>query len=620
MENIFVKGKQWLQCSTGGAVLLSGAIVPTTVLAAGEAEERPNVIIVMTDDQGYGELSIHGNPIVRTPCLDRLHDQSIRLTDFHAAPMSTATRGQLMTGLDALRNGAANVSSGRTLLRQGIPTIADYFGEAGYRTALFGKWHLGDTYPYRPEDRGFEETLWFPSSHIGSVPDYWGNDCFDDVYVRNGSREQMEGYCTEVFFNEAMAWMKHCAEIGEPFLTCLLPNAPHGPFRVPEQYAERMRERIADAELTGIAPERVEALTLYLAMVENLDDHMGRLLEFLDRTGLADNTVLLFMTDNGCVFAPYWPNPPMRGKKAQLYEGGHRVPCFIRWPAGLPCTGDVDGLTQMQDVLPTLLELCEVNFRRKDFDGISLASVLRGKAEVPSGRMLFINYSRMPTAFTYPSPYGSAEVRQGETAVLWGKWRLLNDGELSDLASDPLQQDNVADRYPEVVERMRRGADRWWRGVAPVANLPERCVIGDDRANPVLLTACEWRDVFVDQQTQVLKGTHRNGYWLLEVAQSGRYVFELRRWPREAAMPLCDAPEGGEAYNVAAGRIFVTTEKGSLQRKRNVTAGDESVCFECRLEQGSAVLHTWFEDVDREPLFGAYYVYVTRVEEPDRSE
>ncbi len=168
----------------------------------------PNVIIVMTDDQGYGDLSAHGNPVLRTPNLDQLASQSIRLTDFHVAPMCTPTRGQLMSGRHALANGAMNVSNGRAILRKTIPTMANFFADGGYRTALFGKWHLGDNYPYRPQDRGFQETLTFQSSTLSSAPAFWNNDYFDDFYLHNGQLSQYPGYCTDVFFAEAMRWIK----------------------------------------------------------------------------------------------------------------------------------------------------------------------------------------------------------------------------------------------------------------------------------------------------------------------------------------------------------------------------------------------------------------------------
>ena len=172
----------------------------------------------MTDDQGYPELSAHGNPILHTPNLDRLHGQSIRFSDYHVSPMCTPTRGQLLTGLDAARNGAVNVSSGRALLRSENPTMANYFGDAGYSTGIFGKWHLGANYPYRPQDRGFQESVWYPSSSIPSVPAYWGNDYFDDVYVHNGKEKQFKGYCADVFFNEAKRFISESVQKKKAFL------------------------------------------------------------------------------------------------------------------------------------------------------------------------------------------------------------------------------------------------------------------------------------------------------------------------------------------------------------------------------------------------------------------
>ena len=197
-------------------------IFATAVLA-----KQPNIIIVMTDDQGYPELSVNGNPILKTPHLDHLHSESLRLEDYHVSPMCAPTRGQLMTGLDAARNGAINVSSGRGLLRPEVPIIANFFGDVGYETGLFGKWHLGSNYPFRPEDRGFDQTVWFPSSHIGSVPDYWGNDYFDDTYVNNGKWKQYEGYCTDVVVDMTIDWLDNKRDKSKPFFLCSWQKAPH---------------------------------------------------------------------------------------------------------------------------------------------------------------------------------------------------------------------------------------------------------------------------------------------------------------------------------------------------------------------------------------------------------
>src|SRR5688572_27815424 len=223
------------------SVVMCGAVLgsfPRAALAV-----PPNVILVMTDDQGYGDLSAHGNPVLRTPHLDRLHAQSIRLTDFHVAPMCTPTRGQLLTGRDALANGAMNVSSGRTLLRRELPTMADIFAASGYQCGQFGKWHLGDNYPFRPHDRGFHEAIYYPSSHIGSAPDAWDNDYMDDVYLHKGRRREFKGYTTDVFFSEAMNWMRDEAAAKRPFFCYIATATAHGPLFVPERYRKPYQDQ-----------------------------------------------------------------------------------------------------------------------------------------------------------------------------------------------------------------------------------------------------------------------------------------------------------------------------------------------------------------------------------------
>ncbi len=595
-----------------------------SALAATAFAQPPNVVIVMTDDQGYGELSAHGNPVLETPHLDRLRGESVRLDDFHVAPMCTPTRGQLLTGMDAARNGAINVSSGRALLRPEIPTMADIFVAAGYSTGVFGKWHLGDNYPFRPEDRGFHETVWFPSSHIGSVPDFWGNDYFDDTYIRNGKREAFKGYCTDIFFDEAIDHMKRSAESGTPFLTYIAPNTPHGPLIAKEEDEAALAAALARPEFADMSPALKARLASYLGMVRNIDTNMGKLIEFLEEEGLRENTVLIFMTDNGSTHGPLYFNAGMRGMKTELWEGGHRVPFFISWPNGnLADPRDVTGLTQVQDVLPTLLDLAGIETAAAaNFSGTSLAPVLRGDASVPEDRMLIINYSRMPSGFNYPSPYTQSILTRSHAGVLWKQWRLLEDRELYDLESDPLQTTNVIDRHPEVVARMRDHLHEWWDEVAATANEPQRIVIGDDIENPMMLTGCEWLDVFVDQQSQVRRGTRKTGYWLLDVAEAGEYEFALRRWPREIGAPLASAPDGGgTALPISSARLFISDHHHlDIGEKRpygfegltTPVAGDDTeALFTVSLPRGPMALHTWFEG-EGEVIASAYYVYVRR--------
>ncbi|MEC5125746.1 arylsulfatase [Verrucomicrobiales bacterium BCK34] len=586
------------------------------------AGENPNVIIVMTDDQGYPELSAHGNPILETPNMDTLHSGSVRLSDFHVAPMCTPTRGQLLTGIDAAKNGAINVSAGRTLLRPELPTIADIYKEAGYRTGLFGKWHLGDNYPFRPADRGFEETLWFPSSHINSVPDVWNNDYFDDTYTRNGTLTEYKGYCTDVFFDEAISWMKDRAEAKEPFLTYLPTNAPHSPYWVPEEYTEAMEKKVAAAEAAGVIkgrhPQKRSDLIKYLAMIKNIDDNIGKLDQFLKDSGLFENTILVFLTDNGSTLAETYYPAGMRGRKTQLWEGGHRVPCFIRWPEGdLKHGTDLDGLTEVQDLLPTLLELSGIE-TEASFDGIDLTPSLRGEAPVDPDRTFIINYSRMPFSYEYPAPDSPSIMRREMAGVLWKRWRLLEDKELYNLETDPLQQKNVINAHALVAARMRKSLDQWWDEVGEKANEPQRVIIGHEAENPTLLTACEWLDVFVDQQSQIRRATLKNSYWELDVAEAGEYEFELRRWPRDSGLALRD---GAEATEVTDGQLEkgtaldiakVRMKIGQFEARRPVAPDADHVTFTGKLNPGPKRLYTWFLDSNNEAIVGAYYVYIKR--------
>ena len=531
----------------------------------------PNVILVITDDQGYGDLSAHGNPVLRTPNLDLLASQSIRLTDFHVAPMCTPTRGQLLSGRDALANGAMNVSNGRAILRKTIPTMANFFAGGGYRTGLFGKWHLGDNYPYRPQDRGFQETLTFPASYLSSAPAYWNNDYFDDTYLYNGQLRQYPGYCTDVFFAEAMQWIKERGASGEPFFAYIAPNAAHWPLFVPQKYRDPYASLPHDQ-------------ASFFGMIANIDENMGKLEQMLIEEGLRDNTIVIFLTDNGTSYGDVIFKAGMRGKKESLYEGGHRVPFFIRWPAGLSSPGNIGELAQVQDVLPTLIELAGLpNPGGATFDGISLASRLRGEEQELPDRKLVVQYSRL----TQPIP------RKTDAAILWKRWRLVNNTSLYDLSTDPRQTKNVITSYPDVVAQMRSHYNAWWTRVAPTVNTFSRLTIGSDEANPVLLASPEWRNVALGQQHQVRTAPVKNGVWTIAVERAANYQVDLRRWPVEAdtwitaGLPPYTGVDGtyveGKALPIAYARLKVA----KFDQTVPVTATDKVISFTvtCRLAQ-----------------------------------
>jgi arylsulfatase len=578
--------------------------------------ERPNVLFVLTDDQGYGDLSCHGNPVLQTPHLDRLYSESLRFTDFHVAPMCTPTRSELMTGQNALRNGAYCACSGRTFLRRDLSTMPEIFAAGGYRTGMFGKWHLGDNVPHRPRDRGFQRAVYHLGWGITSTPDYWNNDYFDDFFRDDGALKQFPGYCTDVWFREAAQWIRACCERGEPFFAYLSLNAPHGPFFAPAKYKEPYKH--LDRDTAG-----------FFAMIANIDENMARLDEMLRETGVRDNTLLIFMTDNGGTGGIKVYNAGLRGAKSSLYDGGHRVPCFFRWPAGrLRPPGDVDALAHSTDILPTLIELCRLERpQAARLDGLSLAGVLRGAAQSElDERMAVVQYGGLDP--TQPQPW--------DAAVLWKKWRLVKGDELYDVGDDPGQQRDLADEHPDIVAAMRRYYQSWWDGLQPTLKEFETITLGSDQENPTRLSSLDWLAPKLVVAAQpfdvrqlgvpVTEGSLPlgrplpllNGPWNVELAVDGRYEITLRRWPKEAdaavtaPLPAYQGVDGafppGKALPAARARLKI----GEVDVAKAVEPSDKAAVFTVPLRAGKASLQTWFYDDRGRELCGAFYVEVRR--------
>ncbi|MCA9056861.1 MAG: sulfatase-like hydrolase/transferase, partial [Planctomycetaceae bacterium] len=352
-----------------------------------------------------------------------------------------------------------------------------------------------------------------------------------------------------------------------------------------------------------------------------IDDNIGQLDEFLVRRGLAENTIVVFLTDNGSTMGPDDFNAGMRGSKTTLWEGGHRVPCFIRWPAGLSAPREIPDLTHVQDLLPTLVDLSgNAECVPEGLDGMSLAPLLRGEQAGLPERMLVINYSRMPQfKVTYTDGNPAIPRREG-ACVMWKQWRLLEDRELYDVRMDPHQDRDVAAEHPEVVRRMRAHLDNWWDSVRDRVLEPQRVIIGHPAENPLMLSACEWLDVFVDQQVQIRRGVRSNGAWHLTVADGGMYEFELRRWPVESGLKLTEAcPEtrvtdgtyvAGTALPIVQGRLKIGADFDDTSR---AAADEMSIRFRTPLRPGDVELQTWMLDGNQQVICGAYYVYVRRV-------
>jgi arylsulfatase len=548
--------------------------------------ERPNVLIVLTDDQGYGDVSAHGNPVLRTPNLDRLRAESVRLADFHAAPMCTPTRGQLLSGVDAVRNGATSVTGGRSFLRPGLPTMPELFASAGYRTGIFGKWHLGDNHPHRPMDKGFQEAVYHLGWGFTSAPEF-ANTLFDGRFFHNGVEKRFTGHCTDFWFNQAMAWMRRRHEAGEPFLCYLATNAPHAPHVVADRYSE---------------PYQGKGPAAFFGMIVQIDENISKLDAFLRETGLRDNTIVVFMTDNGGTAGVKLFNAGLRAGKTTYYEGGHRVPCWFRWPqGGLGEPRDLDGPTQVQDVLPTLLDFCGIAPPESArFDGVSLADLLRGRAKRLADRKLVVQYSR-------------ATLEKWQCAVIWNQWRLVHGDELYDVRADRAQERDLAQTHPEIVRALRDHYEAWWAGVADLAGRFVPTSLGAEAQPRVTLTSSDWQDVYADNAGHVRRaeGGPRGGPWNVNVERPGTYEITLRRWPREVDAPLNSSyDEAGRALPIAEAVVSVAGK----QQAAPAPPGARSVSLRLTLPAGPTPLRGWFRDSQGQDLCGAFYAEVRRLD------
>ncbi len=399
----------------------------------------PNVILIMTDDQGIGDLGCHGNPWIKTPNLDNFYKESVRLTNFHVSPLCTPTRSAIITGRYPIHSGAWATFKGRATLHHTSPTMAEIFRENGYATGMFGKWHLGDNYPARPTDCGFDYAVHHSSGGVGEISDYWGNSYFDDVYLVNYEPKQFKGYCTDVWFEEASKFILQNRD--RPFFIYLPTNAPHAPLIVEEKYAQPYEE------LEG---KKIPSADYY-GMIANIDENFGQLDSLLKTSGLAENTILIFCTDNGTQFGYSeignlgW-NKSYRGNKGDKEEGGHRVPFFLRWPkAGIGGGKDINTLTTHVDLIPTLAALCGLNIpAAAKLDGIDFSKLLTEKPAEIAERTVFIHHRQ-----DWRPP---EEVRQ--SCIMKNQWRLINGNELYNVETDPSQKENLAQQNPEIVKQL----------------------------------------------------------------------------------------------------------------------------------------------------------------------
>ncbi|MBL6763499.1 MAG: arylsulfatase [Verrucomicrobiae bacterium] len=432
---------------------------------------RPNIILVMTDDQGMGDLSSLGNPVLKTPHLDRFYARSTRFTDFHVSPTCAPTRSAIMSGRHEFRNGVTHTIKERERMALSTTTLPQLLAKAGYQTGIFGKWHLGDEDAYQPYNRGFTETFIHGAGGIGqaypgSCADFPPNRekdgrYFDNVLLHNDTIVKTKGFCTDVFFQAALGWIKENHEAGRPYFAYIPPNAPHGPMIAPEKYKKRFLEMGFDEGTAG-----------RYGMIENIDDNFGLLVAKLDEWKAWDNTLVIFMTDNGQAGSSGKRNGQreklwtagFKTGKGSPYEGGTHVPSFWRWQGVLGEGVDIPALTAHIDFFKTFTELAGVKIPSgiQKIDGRSMLPLLENPKAKWSDRELFVHQGR------WEKGSDPDKSKFKNCAVRTQRWRFVNNKELYDIQADPYEAKDVAGEHPEVVARLRKAYDKWWSETLPL--------------------------------------------------------------------------------------------------------------------------------------------------------
>ncbi|HEX2748416.1 MAG TPA: arylsulfatase [Verrucomicrobiales bacterium] len=432
-----------------------------SVTAGSIAGRKPNIIFILTDDQGYGDLSCHGNPVLQTPNIDRLYKEGKRFTDFQVSPTCAPCRAALLTGRHEFRSGVTHTINERERLAPDAVTLAEVLRSAGYTTGIFGKWHLGDEPDHRPNKRGFDEMFihgagGIGQSYPGSCGDAPGNKYFNPAILHNGKFEKTTGYCTDVFFAQAMKWIEE-VKGKKPFYAHIATNAPHAPLEVrpedPARYAGKVPEMTAK----------------FFGMIANIDDNTGKLLAKLTEWGIERDTLVIFMNDNGGTVGVKLFNAGMRGAKVTPWQGGIRAASFWRWPGTLTA-GDVDALACNIDFMPTLAELAGATLTdkaRAQVEGRSLVPLLENpKAPWPE-RNLVTHVGRWERGKAAESKYDGCAIRNNRWKLVSYDPKGLKSWQLFDLKTDPGEKDNVASAHPETVGELEAAYDAWWTSVQP---------------------------------------------------------------------------------------------------------------------------------------------------------
>ena len=546
--------------------------------ATSAKDSKTNVVLILVDNHGYHHLGCKGNPYLKTPNIDKLARQSVDFCNFHAENFCSPSRAALLTGRQPMRYGVHNTVGGVSLLSPNEITLSERLKKSGYRTGIFGKWHLGMSYPFHPSLRGFDEVFVHGGGGIGQLEDFKGNRHMNARFQYKGKWIKTSGFSTDVLFDRAMEFIESSKE--QPFF-CYIPTpAVHFPVQPEPKALDRIKKR-------GVTSEQ-DNLSL-LSMIENLDDNLGRLVKRLDKLKLRDNTMIIFMGDQGVgnrgSIKPVWPGKDRQKDLGNASEGKHRVYCMIQ-KSGLTVASQNHALACIRDLCPTILEICGVETTDK-FDGRSLVPLLKGQGEWKDDRIVVMQCPRARTREKWK-----------HAAVKMKHWRLVNGGRLYNVKTDSLMKKNVAAAHPKIAERLNLEYEKFWKSLPPEKDIVQRHVLGASQAPKTLLCAMDWREGGSPWNFGALKdGFRGQGKWYVTVSRDGMYRITLCRAMKETPMPV--------------GAISAKVQFGNLSATKTVSENDTEIVIEIRLKKGDYTFHSILQDSKKSSkTWGANFAYV----------
>ena len=489
----------------------------------------PNVILIITDDQGYGDLNFNGNPNIITPALDNFAAESVRFNNFYVSPVCAPTRSSLMTGRYSLRTGVRDTYNGGAIMASSEVTLAEMLKQANFTTGIFGKWHLGDNYPSRPSDQGFDESLIHLAGGMGQVGDftnYFKKDTsyFDPILWHNNEQKPYQGYCSDIFTENAIEFIEK--NKNNPFFCYLSFNAPHNPLQVPDEYYQ-IYKNIDPTE--GIDPNLIpnekineqtkENTRKVYAMVTNIDDNLKKLFSKVEELGIKENTIVIFMTDNGPQHARYVAG--MKGRKTSVYNGGIRVPFYFRYPNEFSGDKEVDQMTAHIDLLPTLSKLCGTRIPEdRKIDGRNFIPSIEGK--IQPERSFFSYWTRK-----YPELFNNIALQRGQFKLI-GKTDYnspIENFELYDTYNDPFEKNNLVTQKKSIALSLKKEMHQTFLELVNSENLknPPRIILGSDFENPVYLNRND-----AGGQRAVWNQEQAYSFWKVDINKEGLYDLKFK--------------------------------------------------------------------------------------------